>query len=93
MVGWHIEETISLEQALKGFTTNVAWAGFMEGKAGIIAPGAWADWVVLDEDLFEMDIERLRTLAVKETWVGGKKVFPVDKAPADRGWLRLKEYL
>lgn len=35
--------------------------------------GAWADWVVLDEALGEGDVEELRTLRVKETWVGGQE--------------------
>lgn len=73
--GWYPEETISLEDALKGFTINPAYGAFLEGKAGIIEVGAYADWVVLDEPLESMDLEALRTAKVKETWVGGKRVY------------------
>lgn len=71
--GWHLEEALSLQEALTGFTEGPAWGGFMEGRAGVIQEGAWADWVVLDGPL--EDIEELRSLKVKETWVGGKKVY------------------
>ena len=66
---------MTLEEALDGFTVNPAYAAFLEGKAGSIEPGAYADWIVLDEPLESLDIEDLRTLQVKETWVGGKLVY------------------
>lgn len=71
--GWHLEEALSLQEALTGFTEGPAWGGFMEGRAGRIRKGAWADWVVLDRPL--ADIEELRSLKVKETWVGGRNVY------------------
>lgn len=71
--GWHLEEALSLQEALTGFTEGPAWGGFMEDRAGTIQEGAWADWVVLDGPL--NDVEQLRSLKVKETWVGGKKVY------------------
>lgn len=73
--GWYESETVTLEEALDGFTVNPAYAAFLEGKAGSIEPGAYADWIVLDEPLESLDIEDLRTLQVKETWVGGKLVY------------------
>lgn len=73
--GWHVEETLSLREALVGFTEGPAWGGFLEGRAGVIEVGAWADWVVLDEALEDVDVEELRTLRVKETWVGGRRVY------------------
>ncbi|KAJ4407439.1 hypothetical protein N0V82_009929 [Gnomoniopsis sp. IMI 355080] len=71
--GWHLEEALSLHEALTGFTEGPAWGGFMEGRAGCIQEGAWADWVVLDQPL--NDLEELRSLKVKETWVGGRRVY------------------
>lgn len=70
--GWYPEETITLEEALEGFTINPAYGAFLEGKAGVIQPGAYADWVVLDEPLETMD---LRKATIRETWVGGKRVY------------------
>jgi predicted amidohydrolase YtcJ len=68
-IGWYPAETITMQEALEGFTINPAYGAFLEGKAGVIDVGAWADWVVLDEPLESMDVESLRTLTVRETWV------------------------
>ena len=73
--GWYESESVTLEDALDGFTVNPAYAAFLDGKAGVIEEGAYADWIVLDEPLETLDTESLRTLQVKETWVGGKLVY------------------
>jgi len=81
--GWHTEEAITVGDALRGFTSNVAAAAGMP-KAGKIEAGAWADWVVLDRRLEEspQGWEWLRDeTAVKETWVAGKRVFARDTEP------------
>lgn len=72
---WYPEEALSLHEALTGFTEGPAHGAFLDGRAGVIKPGAMADWVVLDEPLENLDIEDLRFLKVKETWVGGKRVY------------------
>lgn len=75
---WHPEEALTLREALTGFTEGPAYGAFLEGRAGMIQPGAMADWVVLDQPLEQMDIEDLRTLKVRETWVGGRRVYAKD---------------
>lgn len=72
---WYPDEALSLHEALAGFTENPACGAFLEEKAGVIQPGAMADWVVLDGPLEEVDLEDFRTLRVKETWVGGRRVY------------------
>ncbi|PNY23845.1 amidohydrolase YtcJ [Tolypocladium capitatum] len=74
--GWHTEEAITLDAALWGFTGAAAYGAFLDGHAGVIQEGAFADWVVLDEAIEDMDIEQLRTLKVSQTWVAGKLVYP-----------------
>ena len=73
--GWYMEEALTMEEALRGFTVAPAKGAFLEGKAGVIHEGAYADWVVLDEPFLNMDVEELRTLKIRETWVGGKCVY------------------
>jgi predicted amidohydrolase YtcJ len=73
--GWYPEERLTFEQALEGFTVNAAYGAFLEGKAGVIEAGAYADWIVLDEQLESLDPESLRKMTVRETWVGGKRVY------------------
>ncbi|RSM06468.1 hypothetical protein CDV31_009068 [Fusarium ambrosium] len=73
--GWHTEEALSLDQALWGFSGAPAYGAFLDGRAGVIREGALADWVVLDHPIEKVDLEDLRTLKVRETWVAGKRVY------------------
>ncbi|KAK8123996.1 hypothetical protein PG999_003914 [Apiospora kogelbergensis] len=73
--GWYAEEALSLDQAVRGFSEGPAYGSFMEGRAGVIQRGAFADWVVLDKPLEEMDIEDFRSVNIRETWVAGKRVY------------------
>jgi len=73
--GWHMEEALELSEALVGFTKSPARGAFLEGLAGVIQPGAYADWVVLDKPLQEMAVDELVQMQVKETWLGGRKVY------------------
>jgi predicted amidohydrolase YtcJ len=76
--GWYSEEKLSVEQALRGFTRNGAYGIFKEGVMGAIEVGKWADWVVIDRDMLrDKTGKSLRDVVVKETWVAGRKVFPV----------------
>ncbi|KAI0386852.1 amidohydrolase family-domain-containing protein [Hypomontagnella monticulosa] len=76
--GWYTDEALDLDQAIRGFTEGPAYGGFTKGKTGIIKPGAYADWVVLDKPLESTDIEDFRSLKVRETWVAGKRVYSRD---------------
>ncbi|KAF4954244.1 hypothetical protein FGADI_5400 [Fusarium gaditjirri] len=73
--GWHTEEALSLDEAMWGFTGAPAYGAFLDSRAGVIREGALADWVVLDNPIESYDIDDLRTLKVKETWVAGKQVY------------------
>lgn len=73
--GWCTEEALDLEQALHGFTVAPARGAFLEEVAGRIETGMWADWIVLDQRLEDMDVDDIRRVRVRETWVGGKRVF------------------
>lgn len=75
---WYPEESLTIEEALEGFTHGPAHGAFLEDRAGIIKIGAFADWVVLDKPLEETNAEDLRTLRVRETWVAGRRVYRRD---------------
>jgi hypothetical protein len=74
--GWYPEESLSVDQALQGFTRNAAYGWFRENNTGSIKVGKWADWVVVDRDIFNEPGKSLRDVVVKETWLGGRKVYP-----------------
>ena len=73
--GWYPEQKISVEQALKCYTTNNAYAGFQENKLGILKKGMLADLVVLDENIFEITPEKIKDVKVLRTIVNGKQVY------------------
>ncbi len=75
--GWQPQERLSREQALAGFTTGAAYASFAEGKVGRLAPGMWADFVLVDRDPMLATPTELRGSKVLETWVGGVRYFQV----------------
>ncbi|KAF3290038.1 hypothetical protein TWF132_007234 [Orbilia oligospora] len=66
-------EKLDRLQAVQGFGRNVGW-GMLEGWRQVGQLGGWADWVVLDKSLFDQKVD-LRKVKVKETWIGGKRVF------------------
>ena len=73
--GWYPEQKISVEQALKCYTVNNAYAGFQENKLGTLKKGMLADLVVLDENIFEIATERINDVKVLRTIVNGKQVY------------------
>ena len=73
--GWIPEEKISLEDALRAYTINGAYAEFSEASKGSITPGKMADLTVLDRDLFAVLPPRIAEARVIMTIVGGRVVF------------------
>ncbi len=75
--GWYPEEALDPEEALRGFTTDAAWAGFVEDRRGRVAPGLDADLTLLDDDPTRVDPAKLATLTVVATVVAGEVVYEV----------------
>lgn len=73
--GWYPEEKIAVEQALRCYTANNAYAGFQENKLGILKPGMLADFVVLSDNLFTIAPEKIQDTKVLRTVVDGREVF------------------
>jgi predicted amidohydrolase YtcJ len=73
--GWIPEQKITVEEALRCYTTNNAWAMFAENEVGRIAPGMLADIVVLSEDLFTIAPEKIENVKVDVTIFDGKVIY------------------
>ena len=69
--GWYPQQRVTLAQALRGYTREGAYAGFMEDRTGLLAPGFLADFTVFDHDLFAIDPERITDAVVLRTVVNG----------------------
>lgn len=72
--GWFPQETVSREQALAGFTSDAAFAGFAEGRFGRLVPGERADFLLVDRDPLLASPEAIRETKIIEVWVGGVRV-------------------
>ena len=69
------EEAFTVKEAILSFTTEGARASFEENIKGKIQAGMLADFVVLDENLFETDPYHIHDVKVLETWMNGKRVY------------------
>jgi predicted amidohydrolase YtcJ len=73
--GWHPEEAVSREQALRMFTVWPAYAAFEEKLRGSIEPGKLADFTVLSADIMKIpETEILKTRCMM-TVIGGEIVY------------------
>jgi predicted amidohydrolase YtcJ len=73
--GWVPEQRISVEEALRAYTVEAAYASFEEGVKGTISAGKLADFAMIDRDLQAIAPERIREARVVLTAVGGHVVF------------------
>ncbi|HEY6908032.1 MAG TPA: amidohydrolase [Myxococcales bacterium] len=73
--GWYPAQRMSREEALRSMTIWAAWAGFQEKVMGSLAPGKYADFVVLDRDILTVPEDEILDARVLATWVGGREVY------------------
>jgi len=77
MVGGHLvnRQTITREEALIAHTRNNAFIIFQEANLGSLAPGKYADLLVLDRDYLTVPEDSIKDLKPVMTMVGGKVVY------------------
>lgn len=73
--GWVPEQKITVEQALRAYTSGGAYAGFAEGSRGVIRKGLLADLTMIDRDLTRVAPETIRDAKIVRTIVNGKVVY------------------
>jgi predicted amidohydrolase YtcJ len=72
------DEKASLEDMLIASTLNGAWANFLEQDLGSIEVGKLADLVVLEQNLFDIEIEQIPSTQIKMTFFEGQLVYSRD---------------
>jgi predicted amidohydrolase YtcJ len=80
--GWVPEQKITVEDALRAYTINGAYASFEENDKGSIERGKLADFTLIDRDLTRVPAETIRDARVTMTIVGGRVVY--ERPPTDR---------
>ena len=73
--GWHLEQAVTREEALKMFTIWPAFAAFQEDANGTIEVGKLADLTIFSKDIMKVPEEEILEAQVIMTIVNGKIVF------------------
>ena len=73
--GWIPEQKISVEDAIKCYTLNSAYASFEENIKGTIETGKLADLIILDEDILTIDPIKIKDVEVEMTIFDGQIIY------------------
>ncbi|MBN8662846.1 MAG: amidohydrolase family protein, partial [Candidatus Obscuribacter phosphatis] len=72
------KEALTLEEILSAYTTGGAYANHLDKVCGTLSPGKYADFIVLDQDITKLPPNQIGQTKVLETYLEGKRVFPLD---------------
>lgn len=73
--GWLPEEAMTIEEAMRSFSIDAAWGAHQEDSLGGLTKGKWADFIVIDQDIYNIPAEDIWKTQVLETWLAGKLVY------------------
>lgn len=79
--GWFPEQKITVDEALKAYTVNAAYAQFAEKDKGSLEVGKLADFALIDRDLTKIAPVEIKDAHVVLTVVGGKVVHRLSQSP------------
>ena len=66
--GWYPQQMLSRQEAVRGFTLDAAYSGFMEDSVGSLESGKRADFIVLDQNLFEVEASKILHARIYRIW-------------------------
>jgi len=73
--GWYPDQKLTVPEAIRGFTSDAAFAAFEESSRGTIERGKLADLTIVEGDLYSAPPSKLFATKVRYTVVGGKVVY------------------
>lgn len=66
---------LTVQQALEAMTIGAAFAAGQDSRLGSLEPGKWADFIVVDRDIFKVPVGTIADTQVLETWLAGRQVY------------------
>ncbi|HSM64214.1 MAG TPA: amidohydrolase family protein, partial [Gillisia sp.] len=72
--GYKMDQALSREETLKGMTVWAAYANFEEKEKGSIEADKFADFIILDKNIMEVNEDEIPNIKVLHTYVNGEKV-------------------
>ena len=72
--GFENNNRLSREETLKGMTLWAAYANFEENEKGSIEENKYADFVILDKNMMDVEIEEVPNIEINGTYINGEKV-------------------
>ncbi len=73
--GFQYQNALSRREALLGITIWAAYANFEDDIKGSISPGKYADFVILDKDIMEIETEKIPFTRIVATILNGEIVY------------------
>ncbi|MCI0485959.1 MAG: amidohydrolase [Blastocatellia bacterium] len=78
--GWYANQRMTLEEALRGYTIEAAYAEFEDDVKGSIEAGKLADIIVISKDITKIAPKEILSIKVLKTFVNGKLVYDAGKS-------------
>ena len=72
--GWYMDQALSVEEAVKGYTITPAIVSGTGGQLGSVSKGKLADMIVLDQDIFKINPDKIADTKVDMTLFNGRIV-------------------
>ena len=73
-----MENALTREETLKGMTIWGAYFNFEENEKGSIEIGKSADFIVINQNIMEIDADKIPKTKVLKTFLDGKLVYQID---------------
>ena len=70
-----MENALTREETLRGMTIWAAYSNFEENEKGSIEVGKFADFVILNQNIMEIEGREIPKTKVISTYLNGEKVY------------------
>jgi predicted amidohydrolase YtcJ len=73
--GWLPEQKLNVHDAVRLYTTGAAYATYEENQKGKLCENFFADFIVMSDDLYTIEPDKIKDVTVERTYVGGRCVY------------------